>query len=191
MQHARNALKYRIVTPPAAEPVTLAEVKQQLRIDADDDSMDDTLSPLITAAREWCEDYQNRAYITQTIELVRDDWPRSDEIRLPRPPLQSVTALTYTDEDGVLTTVSSSSYVVDKVSEPGFLVIKDCWPTANLRETNAISVTYTAGYGSTSSVPTMVKQAIILLTMHWFENGMCSPPQAVKSLLGMDRVVPV
>jgi uncharacterized phiE125 gp8 family phage protein len=188
----RKALKYRITSAPATEPVTLAEVKAQLRFDESVTTMDNTITPLITAAREWCENYQNRAYITQSLELVLDDWPYDDDIRLPRPPLQTVSAVTYTDSTGTVSTMSSSSgYIVDTVSEPGFVVAKDCWPTACLQEVNAISVTYTAGYGTASSVPQSIKQAIILLVCHWFDNGMCDPPPAVLSLLGMERVTPV
>ena len=51
-------------------------------------SLEDTLlTGFITAAREYCEGYQNRAYITQTWKLLLDEFPDS-VIQIPLPPLQ-------------------------------------------------------------------------------------------------------
>lgn len=192
MRNGRDALKYRVTVPPETEPVTLEAVKLQLRIDSDDTSFDDQIKALIPAARAECEGYQNRAYITQTIELALDEWPRGDEIRLPRPPLQAVSAVTYTPRSGPVSTVSTSSYIVDAFSEPGYLVTRDRWPSDCLDVANAIKVTYTAGYGNApDDVPIKIRQAIIMLTCFWFENGMCDPPAAVESLLDQERVMPV
>lgn len=53
-------------------------------------SLEDTLlTGFITAARKYCEGYQNRAYITQTWELILDAFPDS-VIQVPLPPLQFV-----------------------------------------------------------------------------------------------------
>ena len=46
-------------TPPAVEPVTVAEAKAHLRVDISDD--DTYIGTLITAAREWCEEYLDRS----------------------------------------------------------------------------------------------------------------------------------
>lgn len=195
----------KIVVPPASEPVTIDEVKAQLRIDADDESYDDVLNPLIPAAREWCEGYQNRAYITQTLELALDCWPCGNEIELPRPPLQSVTSLIYVDRDGNETTWPSTNYIVDDYLFVARLVRARgvCWPSVCLPAANGIKIRYIAGYppgeppddesdgDPTANVPQRIKQAILLLVSHWFENGMCPPPPAVMSLLDLDRVVPV
>lgn len=180
----------KLKTPPAAEPVTLEEVKGQLRIDLDDTSYDDQLDRLITAAREWCEGYQNRAYITQTYELALDCWPHVRKMKLPRPVLQSIESLKYTDSDGNTVIWPNSNYFADDYSEPGYLVAKTCWPSVCLAPVNGIIVTYVAGYGNTAeNVPVKIKQAIILLVKHWFEFGECDPPAAVTSLLNLDRVV--
>jgi uncharacterized phage protein (possible DNA packaging) len=52
------------------EPVTVAEAKQHLRVEHDDE--DALITNLITAAREYCEDFQN-------VKLV----PGEDEEPLP------------------------------------------------------------------------------------------------------------
>jgi len=64
-------------------------------ITSDSDTTEDTeLDILIESARQYCEDFQNRAYINQTWELWLDEWPDRDYIEIPKPPLYcpSVTA---------------------------------------------------------------------------------------------------
>jgi Phage gp6-like head-tail connector protein len=61
------------VTPPAIEPVTLAEAKQHARIEYPDD--DALVAVLITAARRYCETAIRAAFITQTWTLYLDSFP--------------------------------------------------------------------------------------------------------------------
>src|SRR5690554_6904374 len=116
------------VTQPAEEPVTLVEAKTHLRVDATDE--DALISSLIASAREHVEAFQLRALVTQTWRLSLDRFPRGRVIRLPRPPLQSVTSITYTDPGGAQQTLSNTLYDVDTDSEPGRIVLKDDadWP---------------------------------------------------------------
>jgi len=48
----------------------------------------DLLNALITTARQECEKFQNRGYITQTWELWLDAFPAENHIKLNLPPLQ-------------------------------------------------------------------------------------------------------
>lgn len=183
---------------PASEPVSLGEAKNHLRVDISDD--DDLITALITAAREYVEEASRRALITQTWRLSLPQFPAAVEIELPRPPLQSVTSVTYTDSDGSSSTFASSKYSVDTDSEPGRvrLVYGEDWPSDTLAETNPVQITYVAGYGDGSSdVPQRWRQAILLTVGHWYENreavatGGGIPkelPLAVERLINMDRV---
>lgn len=181
----------KLVTPPAAEPVSAADIKPQLRIDLDDTTFDEQINSLIPAAREWCEGYQNRAFINRDYDLALDTWPRS-AIRIPRPPLVSVASIKYRDSEGNVTTWDSASYLVDVFGEPAEIWPVNCWPSASLQKVNGIVIRYTAGYGADAiKVPANVLQAITMLVCHYFECGIVEPPQAVKSLLDLDRVVPV
>lgn len=184
-------LKFRLKTPPKVEPISKDEVKTFLRIEQSDTGFDSQLDQLIKAAREWCETYQNRAYITQTFELALDSFPASSAIRLPRPILQKVDSIQYADVAGESVVWPVDQYQTDLYSEPGYLVRKTNWPPTN-RSVNNVVITYTSGYGdSPDDVPQKIRQAIFLLVTYWFENGMCDPPEAVKSLLMQDRVIPV
>ncbi|HVW36055.1 MAG TPA: head-tail connector protein [Pirellulales bacterium] len=62
-----------LVTPPAAEPVTLAEAKLHARINLTDD--DDLVSALIVAARRYCEAFTRRQFVTATWNMVLDTFP--------------------------------------------------------------------------------------------------------------------
>jgi uncharacterized phiE125 gp8 family phage protein len=185
-----------LVTPPATEPVSLPEAKAHLRVDGTDE--DTLINTLITAAREYCEQIQGRSYITQTWELTLDAWPAEPEIRLPRPPLQSVAWVQYRDQSGIEYTLDPPAYVVDSRSEPGRIVLASgqSWPPVTLYPAGAITVRFTAGYGDAAAVPQRVRQAILLLVGHWYANreavliGSISKEieMSVHALLSLDRV---
>ncbi len=159
-----------LVTPPSTEPISLSEAKTHLRVENTDD--DTFISALITAARETVETITRRALVTQTWDYILDDWPDGDTITLPLPPLQSVVSVTYKDKDGNIQTFANSNYVVDTASEPGRLVLTDDanWPSDELYPAGAITVEFTAGYGAATAVPQSLKQAMLLLIGHWYEN---------------------
>jgi uncharacterized phiE125 gp8 family phage protein len=180
---------FTLITPPAAEPVTLADTKQHARIDT---TADDTLvTNLITGARQWAESYTNRAFINQTWQMALDFWPAAMEewwdgmrdgpitgldrvgyISLPRPPLISVTSVEYFDNTDTGTVWDSSNYFVDTVRQPGRLALRlgAIWPVPT-RITNGIVITYVAGYDSDgTSVPEPIKTAIRQLVTHWYEH---------------------
>src|SRR5215469_16680870 len=70
-------VSFSLVTPPAVEPVLLADAKGQARIDTTDD--DTLVTNLITGARQWAERYTGRAFITQTWQMALDLWPGIDD----------------------------------------------------------------------------------------------------------------
>lgn len=78
------ALKQKVA--PAVEPLSLNEVKLNMRVDVDDD--DTLIHSKINGVRIYCELFQNRAYITQTWELWLNAWPDKNYIEIPLPPLQ-------------------------------------------------------------------------------------------------------
>lgn len=163
-------MSVKLITAPAAEPVTLAEAKAQCRVDIDTD--DTLIGNLIVAAREYCEMHDWRVFMPQTWELYLDAWPSTNAIEIPKSPLQSVTFFQYTDEDGNTATLASSQYLVDTVSDPGWLMLKSAysWPSVTLQDVNGIAIRFVAGYASAADVPRRAKQAMLLLVGHWYEN---------------------
>jgi uncharacterized phiE125 gp8 family phage protein len=135
-------------------------------------TVEDTLiSDKITAAREDCEAFQGRAFITQTWHLWLDEWPAF--IKIPLPPLVSVTSIKYYDTSNTEATVTASDYYVDSNSEPGeiHLTYGKSWPSTTLRTKNGICVEFVCGYGAAgSNVPQAVRSAILLQMAELYEN---------------------
>lgn len=158
-----------LVSPPAAEPVTLAEAKLHLRVDSDDLSQDSLITQLILAARTMCEEYTHRAFYTQEWDYTADGFPDEDVILLGKPPLQTVATLKYVDTAGVLQTWAASNYVVDRATIDGAirLAYDVSWPEH--RELfNAVQIRFVAGYAAGTPAPIIA--AIKLLVGHLYEH---------------------
>lgn len=156
-----------LITGPATEPVTLAEAKLHLRVDVSDD--DALITSLIVAMRTACENEIKRSLITQTWEKVMDFFP--DAIQLPMPPIQSVTSITYIDVNGALQTLPTNQYVLDKDSEPGYVVraINVNWPVTG-DYINAVRVRYVAGYVAAANVPETIKLWMKIRLANAYDN---------------------
>lgn len=204
-------MSIKLITAPTVEPISLDEAKLYLRIDTSPPSEhpDDTLiRSLIAAARQKCEGFSNRAYITQTWDLRLDEFPEKDFIVISKPPLQSLEYLQYKDAAGVLQTVSfldpsgtpvfeTDDYIVDINSDPGRLALKDgsIWPTT-YDGVDSVRVRFVAGYGLAEDVPELVKAAIYLALARSYDNrGDAaideSAERAIQSILWVDRIIPM
>lgn len=182
-----------LVTVPAIEPVTLAEVKSQRNITDLDHDIE--LTRLIKPARQYVENYTGRALITQTWDLFLDEFP--SQIEIPYPKLQSVTTVKYTDTSGVQQTLSDTLYTVNTNAEPGYVVpayLED-WPDIRVVP-EAVEIRFVCGYGTAvTDVPEDLRHAIFLLIATWSENtedvqpfNMNSIPFGIKALLDPHRL---
>jgi uncharacterized phiE125 gp8 family phage protein len=179
-----------LTVAPAAEPVSLAEAKAHLRIDADDE--DALLAALIAAARMFVEKTLGLGLITQGWSYFLDFWPRSSCVTLPIAPVQGVDSVTLRDVNGGATELAASDYAVDVLSLPARLVLKGGSPSVVARELNAFEIAFTAGYGDAASdVPAPIRHALLLLVAHWFERrepvvlglGAAEVPTTIAGLL--------
>lgn len=189
-----------LVTPPYQEPLDVLEVKDYLRISSTDD--DTYLTALIIAARKYCENYQNRAYITQIWDMSLDDWPNGI-ITIPKGNLQTINSVKYKNSSGIETTIANTEYVYSTKGILGRLTpaYGKSWPSFTPYPLDAININFSAGYGSSSDkVPETVKQAMYLLISHWYENRvplndrMGVPTElnfTVTALLWQERIVNV
>ncbi|MEL7027677.1 MAG: head-tail connector protein [Pseudomonadota bacterium] len=180
----------KLVTPPGVEPVSLAEAKAHARIDhADEDTY---VSGLIVAARRLAEARTGRSFISQTWRLTLDAFPPGDEICLARGPVQSVAYVKTFDADDIESILDPARYVVDGESRPPRIVRKPelSWPFVG-RAAEGVEIQYVAGYGAAASdVPEELRQAILMLTAHFYEqreilseNRLYEAPGAIDALL--------
>lgn len=155
-----------LVTPPTEEPLTLPEAKVHARVTQSED--DEYIADLITLAREYVELNipGGRQLCTATYDLVLDGLPCSRQpLELPKPPLQSVTSITYYDLNNVSTVMPSSDYVVTAPTNlPGYIqpAVDVEWPETECRR-DAVTIRFVAGYGGASAVPMRAKHAMRLL----------------------------
>lgn len=204
-----------LVTPPAEEPVSLADAKLHLRVDISDD--DALITALISAARQAAEMLTGRQIATARWKLVLDSFPgpslmasfassRAGDpfslpgyaILLPKSPLASVVSIQYLDMSGSWQTMPATDYTVDAACEPARItpVFGKIWPIS-LPQIGAVAVTFDAGYGSAASVPEGIKAWMKLridsLYNHRGETavvtGRLEPMPYVDRLLDPFRVV--
>jgi len=213
----------RVITEPTDEPITLEEAKAHLNIPATVTDQDAYIGALIVAARTVVENECERAMITQTFELTLDVFdesanvyqgltlPLGSRVRaiwLPMPPLISLRSVTYLDGAGdtitlhdsvgspqvedLLVVVPSSKYLPAQIAP----VAGTAWPSV-LDQPGAVTISYTAGYGSDgSSVPMPIRQAMLLAIGHFYEHresvsevtNLAELPQGVQFLLAPYKV---
>lgn len=154
---------------PAETPVTLAEAKAHLRvIDSADDAMIQIYLDAAVSNLDGRQGLLGRAIVTQTWELVYDEFP-CGPIELPLGPLQSVTSVKYFDTAGIEQTLAPAAYSVDAASDPGWLAPTADWP-ATFDMVNAVVIRYVAGYGLAAAVPAAIKAGILLMIGDMYEN---------------------
>jgi uncharacterized phiE125 gp8 family phage protein len=156
------------LTSPVSEPVSLAEAKLFLRLDAADE--DELITTLITAARLMIEAASGRMLIDQTWRIVLDRWPEGGEIRLPLAPVSAIAAARVYDVLGSAQPVTEAALALDIRSNPPVIRIVGEVPEIG-RERGAIEIDVVAGYGATAvAVPAPLRQAVLRLTTRWFEQ---------------------
>jgi uncharacterized phiE125 gp8 family phage protein len=161
-----------VVTEPPFEPVALSDVYLHLRLDTEGSPEthpdDSRLERHITSARKLVEAMSRRALIRQTLRLSMPAFPVSDDtwaissrrntltrvIRLPRPPISSVTSVTYYDADNTLQTLDASNYYITDEQVPELRFTSTFSSPTVYDRPDAVRVNYIAGYTPAGSPPT-------------------------------------
>ncbi len=179
-------------TSTPADLIAAADLKAHLRIDHSyDDTTLDAIRLVVGEFLDGRNGYLQRALTTQTWEWRLPCFPTSRELHFPLPPLQSVTSLQYYDATEVLQTVSASDYYTYTQAPNGYLKLKQTasWPSAYDRD-DAVIVTFVAGYGAASAVPTAIRQAALILAGNMYANrGDVAPDSAAAAMTDVVRLL--
>lgn len=160
---------------PTVVPISVDEAKSWAKIEVDNDN--DIVTDLIDEAVQRCEEVSGLSLNTQTWVLTLDSFTDEQNgcrydasirgsgligtglgsaigwyVKLARPPVLSVTSLTYVDTSGTTQTLASSGYQVDTTDRPGRIIpaYGTVWPVVR-GQLAAITITYQAGFGSNAT----------------------------------------
>lgn len=163
-------IRYELQTDSIIEPVTLAEAKLHVRVDNDAD--DTVITNQIKSARRYCEKYTARAFINQTWLAYFDfrDFLYKRAFYLPFGKIRSITSINVYDVNNVATPIPTDKYSVSAAR----INLNDGYyynTVTNYRNFDTLEINWVVGYGETADdVPQDLKQAILLLVGHWYEN---------------------
>ncbi len=146
------------ITAPDIEPVTVETAKAHLRITHDDE--DALLRLYIKSARRWVENYTHRALISQQWQYTMDRFPWGfTPIILPLGKIIAVDQIDYIDLNEVTQTLrgptsgspAGTDYQEDLSNDNEGRILpnaSDDWPEADDERLAAVTVTFTAGFGT-------------------------------------------
>jgi uncharacterized phiE125 gp8 family phage protein len=181
-----------LTTPPAVEPVSLAEAKAHLRVPYGDNDI--YISTLITSARRRVETRTGLRLITQSWSQFMDCWPAFGVVDLRLNPVSSVAdVIVYGDTD-TAATIDPAHYFLDATSNPPRIVFREGRsPPPPGRRAKGIEIRVTAGFGNAAAVPEELKHAILLLVADAFahrgDDGVRPMPPAPLELINAYRVM--
>lgn len=172
-----------ITVQPTAEPITLEEACDHLRVDDEGERFQ--VMRLVTMSRSFVEAYCAARWATQTVVMKCDAW--DDLARLPEAPVQSVTSIAYVDINGASQTLSGDVYEVWADGLDTAIVAKYGQVFPPIRPGSRITLTAVVG---ATAIPPPVKHAILLHVGYSYENregGKMAELDAMAALLANYR----
>ena len=158
-----------LLTPPTAEPVTLAEAKAAARV-SDTTVFDAQLPGLIAAARQMAEQETGVLLMQQTWRIELADWPASTDVL----PLALATAAAVSYWSGsAWVSLSGGAFEFAQVDTGTALapVTGTSWPTLGARAIGPrVRIDLTAGATDAANVRDCVKLYIKALVAWWIDN---------------------
>jgi uncharacterized phiE125 gp8 family phage protein len=189
--HRSNLISIARIAEPNEEPISLADAKEHLRVvDMTDD--DGYITALISAARLAVENLTGRALVDTVFMLSARDWAPCYD--LPRGNGHTINSVVYDDINEAAQTVSAADYRLSKTASGiSRLVLLSTFNDPSLFNEDyveRIRITFTAGYGGSCDVPQTLRQAVLYLVQHMYDNrspiavgvSIAEVPMTVKAL---------
>jgi len=172
-----------LISPPAAEPVSLADLKEHLKISGN--AEDALLAGLLVAARQTIEARFQIAVMPQGWRLTLDAAPDAP-IVLPLSPVLSVDAVGV-ERNGVTESLPPAAYDYQTGNVGRVRVNAPAAPDG----LGGVVIAFTAGWADAAAVPEAMKLAIRILAAHLYENREGEPagPIALNAILAPYRQV--
>lgn len=159
-----------VTTPPAAEPVSAAELKARLRVTHA--AEDDLIAALLPAARLRVEAELGLALAPAAFRETFDGWRAT--VTLARGPLTGVVAVAAGDGAGGWTALDASAYAVSaddrptRIARPGVGIDRGVVLGAGLSVFGAgLRVDYAAGF---AALPASLREAVLALAVEAYER---------------------
>ncbi len=169
-----------LLSPPAAEPVALQDLKDHLRVDGD--AEDGVIAAALASAVRAIEARAGLAIMTQVWRLTLDAAP-AETLILPIAPVTSLDAVTVSGA-----AVSLSAYEFAP-GAPAKLRPAAPWP-APANRIGDVVIDFTAGFASADDIPASLTQAVKMLAAHFYENREGAVAARVYSLpRGVDALI--
>jgi uncharacterized phiE125 gp8 family phage protein len=158
---------WEVTTPREGEPVSLAQVRMDLRLDGDDNVEDDLLKDLLSEVTDFVELTLNRATLPQKWRRYMAAFP-DGVLHLTGAPFTAIDSIKYRDPDGELQTLAPEDYIA-LLAEPTKVEPVEDWPDTAER-IDAVEIIVSAGYADADAVPGPIKRGIRALVAHHFHN---------------------
>lgn len=146
-----SVVSFEVVSPPAVEPVSLAEAKQFMRAWQDITDDDELILSLLRSAREDLESRLGKALLTTTFR-ERRTVGESGIVVLLRGPIREITSVQLDGTDVPFSRVSPHAIAA---GSPG----------------RTLTIEYKAGYGDEpAAVPQRARLCVKILASHWYSS---------------------
>ena len=177
-----------LIDNPTTKVVTYLEIKEQLRIDSNDEQS--LLEAYIDAATQMAENYCNRHFITHEYRLYFNEVISSASLIYPDCVLKNnsnQTCVNWIDVNG--TAQGNNEAYIDSYSNPSLVYLSSNFTSPTLKDNfaNVFWYEFKTGFGDAATdTPEAIKQAIKLIVadMYYFrEDRKRAFPMASQILL--------
>jgi uncharacterized phiE125 gp8 family phage protein len=164
--------RYKLKTAPIFEPVTLEQLKRNLRIgtqDEPDDSQDALLQETLDMVIDQVQSDIGRQLARATYTAYMDDFPASGDMKLTLGPVDAISSVKYYNNLNVLTTMAAADYLLDNVELTARLRFLNTYSVYGDR-LNGVEIEFTCGWATAADIPKDLIDAVVLLATDRFLN---------------------
>lgn len=164
------ALKTKVITPPTLYPVTVDEVRSQLRL-GDDSPFDAEIERYIKTSTNWALRYTGRHFLDTVLEGYTNVL-NGNPIEITDGPVKEITSIEYWEYGATdYQELNTDLYALENTGLTATIHFLDAFSAITLaNKWDAVKITFTAGYGDATKVPEEIKDALIMKAARLFTH---------------------